>query len=242
MGASGQVVTDNVVNSTAVGYVNRLAMLRKKLHRRTLAAPSPAPGRRLRRTAEAARREILDATERRLAELGPDGIRLQQIASDVGVSHPAILHHFGSREGLIAAVARRAVESLETDIITAISRATESGEPAALQVIEQAHRVLVEKGHARVLAWLMLSGHGIEPGGRVRAVAEVVHRRRREVPAEEDAEFEDTVFRILLVALAMFGEAVAGPQMRASAGISGDRATSRRFLSWLAGLITAPRG
>lgn len=214
----------------------------KKLHRRTLAGPLSAPGRRLRRTAEAARREILDAAERRLAELGPDGIRLQQIASDVGVSHPAILHHFGSREGLIAAVARRAVESLETDIITAISRATESGEPAALQVIEQAHRVLVEKGHARVLAWLMLSGHGIEPGGRVRAVAEVVHRRRREIPAEKDAEFEDTVFRILLVALAMFGEAVAGPQMRASAGISGDRATSRRFLSWLAGLVTAPRG
>lgn len=197
---------------------------------------------RLRRTAEAARKEILDAAEKRLSELGPDGIRLQQVASDVGISHPAILHHFGSREGLIAAVVRRSIESLETELIAAISEATESGEPAALQVILQAHRVLVEKGHARVLAWLMLSGHTTEPAGRIRSVAEVVHRRRREIPSERDADFEDTTFRILLVALAMFGEAVAGPQMRASAGISGDAATSRRFLAWLANLIVTPRG
>jgi AcrR family transcriptional regulator len=213
---------------------------RRPKKRREPELPSDSSGRRIRRTAEVARKEILDAAEKRLAELGPDGIRLQQIASDVGVSHPLILHHFGSREGLIAAVARRAVESLETDIITAVSRAPDSGTPQALQVIEQAHRVLVEKGHARVLAWLMLSGHGIEPGGRVRAVAEVVHRRRREISSEKNAEFEDTVFRILLVALAMFGEAVAGPQMRASSGVSEDAATSKRFLSWLAGLITAP--
>lgn len=207
------------------------------------ASPAPpGPPRRLRRTAEAARKEILDATEKRLAELGPDGIRLQQIASDVGISHPAILHHFKSREGLIAAVARRAIESLETDIIAAFSRATESGDLAALQVIEQAHRVLVEHGHARVLAWLMLSGHGMEPGAQVRSVAEVVHRQRRELPKERDAKFEDTLFRILLVALAMFGEAVAGPQLLASAGISADRGTSQRFLQWLAGIITISPG
>jgi AcrR family transcriptional regulator len=200
------------------------------------------PKKRLRRTAEAARKEILDSAEKRLAELGPDGIRLQQVASDVGISHPAILHHFGSREGLIAAVVRRSIESLETELIAAISEATESGEPAALQVIEQAHRVLVEKGHARVLAWLMLSGHANEPAGRIRSVAEVAHRRRREIPSERDADFEDTTFRILLVALAMFGEAVAGPQMRASAGVSSDPVTSRRFLAWLANLIVTPRG
>src|SRR5262249_22912893 len=64
---------------------------------------------RTRRTAEGARREILDAAEKRLRELGPDGVRLQQIASDVGVSHPAILHHFESFEGLIQQVVQRAV-------------------------------------------------------------------------------------------------------------------------------------
>src|SRR5689334_19914867 len=107
--------------------------------------PKKAPDRRHRRTAEEARNEILDAAEKRLAELGPDGIRLQQIAADVGVSHPAILHHFQSREHLLREVVRRAIQSLEADIISAISTAPRDDEPPAAQVIESAHRVLVDK-------------------------------------------------------------------------------------------------
>ena len=76
---------------------------------------------RVRRSADDARREILDAAEAMLRDLGPAGIRLHQIADDVGVSHPAILHHFGSREGLIEAGVNRAVERLESDLIEAIA-------------------------------------------------------------------------------------------------------------------------
>jgi hypothetical protein len=61
---------------------------------------------------------------------------------------------------------------LEKDIISAISSSPADREPPALQVIERAHRVLVEKGHARVLAWLMLSTPDLETGTAVRAVAE----------------------------------------------------------------------
>ncbi|MGH7329781.1 MAG: TetR/AcrR family transcriptional regulator, partial [Polyangiaceae bacterium] len=57
------------------------------------------PRRRL--DAEAARKLILDATERRLVRVGPSGIRLQEVAKDAGVSHPTVLHHFGSRELLV---------------------------------------------------------------------------------------------------------------------------------------------
>ena len=56
---------------------------------------------RVRRTAEDARAAILDAAERRLGATGPGGIRLQEVAADVGVSHSTVLHHFGSREGLV---------------------------------------------------------------------------------------------------------------------------------------------
>ncbi|MDO9127858.1 MAG: helix-turn-helix domain-containing protein, partial [Parvibaculum sp.] len=63
---------------------------------------------RVRRTAEEARRLILDAAEERLAKQGPEGLRLQDIARDVGISHPAILHHFESREGLVRALIARA--------------------------------------------------------------------------------------------------------------------------------------
>jgi AcrR family transcriptional regulator len=41
------------------------------------------------------------------------GLRLQDIAADVGISHPAVLHHFGSREALVHAVIQRAILSLQ---------------------------------------------------------------------------------------------------------------------------------
>ncbi|HBM86930.1 MAG TPA: hypothetical protein DD437_00135, partial [Rhodobiaceae bacterium] len=40
----------------------------------------PAPTKRIRRSAEESRRVILDAAAKRLAEQGPEGIRLQDIA------------------------------------------------------------------------------------------------------------------------------------------------------------------
>lgn len=195
--------------------------------------------RRTRRTAEDAKRAILDAAERRLGEHGLDGIRLQQIARDVGVSHPAILHHFGSREGLIQAVVQRAAGSLEAEMIRAIAELP-PGQANLVDMIERAHRVFVERGHARVVAWLLLSGHAGGTGAtRIRAVAESAHRRRQQ-PGLDAGGFEDTVFRTLLVALVLFGEAVAGPAMRASAGVGEDEAFERRFRGWLARLLTVP--
>lgn len=88
---------------------------------------------RPRRSAEEARRTILDAAEHRLRDQGPAGIRLQEIASDVGLSHPAILHHFGSRECLVRAVIDRALSVLEADLLAALEGpAEESLDPPAL--------------------------------------------------------------------------------------------------------------
>src|SRR5260221_641713 len=52
---------------------------------------------RKRRTADEARTAMLDAAEQRLVASGPAAIRLQEVAADVGVSHPTVLHHFGNR-------------------------------------------------------------------------------------------------------------------------------------------------
>src|SRR6185295_17110146 len=68
---------------------------------------SAPPRRRLR--AEEAQRRILEAAEKQLMKVGPEGLRLTDLAQALGVSHPAILHHFGSREGLVAAVVRHAL-------------------------------------------------------------------------------------------------------------------------------------
>src|SRR5690349_14922747 len=75
-----------------------------------------------RRSAEEAQRVILDAAESRLAQVGPAGLRLQEVAADAGIAHPTILHHFGSREGLIHAVVQRALGALYTDLMRELQR------------------------------------------------------------------------------------------------------------------------
>jgi AcrR family transcriptional regulator len=201
---------------------------------------------RVRRSADDAQREILDVTERILREHGPSGIRLQQIAEDVGVSHPAILHHFGSREGLINAVVRRAVERLEADLMAAIAAPLLSTKPLGVELIDRAFDVLVGGGHARVAAWLVLSGHWeFAHASRVRLIAEAAHARRVEIehelyPDAPPATLEDTIFRTILVALTIFGEAIAGDGLRESAGIT-DANARDRFRDWLSQLIIGER-
>ena len=76
---------------------------------------------RLRRTPEEARQLILDTAQVLIARNGPEGLRLQDIAAAAGISHPLILHHFGSRAGLVRALARRATAELRDRLITAIN-------------------------------------------------------------------------------------------------------------------------
>src|SRR5690242_16224301 len=84
------------------------------------ARPAKPRAPRRRRTGEEARSAILDAAERRLVASGPAGIRLQEVAADVGVSHPTVLHHFTSREGLVEAVVGRALDSLQAALLAAV--------------------------------------------------------------------------------------------------------------------------
>ena len=72
-----------------------------------------AARKRVRRTPEKARSLILDAAQASLASRGPAGIRLQDVARAAGVSHSNVLHHFGSRAGLIEALNRRTLDDLK---------------------------------------------------------------------------------------------------------------------------------
>src|SRR4051812_32579591 len=97
---------------------------RKSAERKPKSASKAETRPRRRRDAEDARAAILDAAERRLVLAGPAGIRLQEVAADVGVSHPTVLHHFGSREALVAAVIHRALERIHAEVVQAIGAST----------------------------------------------------------------------------------------------------------------------
>ncbi|NNL65143.1 MAG: TetR/AcrR family transcriptional regulator [Myxococcales bacterium] len=191
---------------------------------------------RRRRSADEARLQILEAAQQRLAASGPEGLRLQEIAADVGVSHPAILHHFGSREGLLEALASHTAERLNREIAARL----ETGEPALREILAMTRDTLASQGQARLLAWLALSGRlASESPEILRGLVDVAHRRRVQHRAEAGGvapEREDTIHAILLVALSLFADALIGDLLRASLGhtsASGEDA----FRDWLAALL-----
>ena len=109
--------------------------------------PSPDRPKRRRLSPEMARRAILDAAGNRLTRDGPDGLRLQSIAADLGIAHSSILHHFGSREGLLEALATDAFEALERDLRTALEEPARD-EAQASHLLERVARTLRDQGHA----------------------------------------------------------------------------------------------
>ncbi len=208
-----------------------------------MSEPAQQPRRR-RRTAEEARHAILDAAQKRLAECGPEEIRLQDIASDLGISHPAILHHFGSREVVMRELSRHAFESLNADMVSALGE--RGGDVTAW--LDRVFETLRDRGHARLLAWATLTGrlgegdqHGSEPH-LIRDLAEAV-QMRREADAERAGEappaFEDTVFAVRLVSAALLGDALMGDVLRRSAGVECDDATTERYRRWLADQVNS---
>lgn len=204
-------------------------------------AKAKAPRRR--RTAEEAREEILDAAEKRLRESGPDAIRLQEIAADVGISHPAVLHHFGSREGLVEAVIERTMDQLERELLSMITQGNESGGPPdSIELTERVAVALGQKGHARLLAWLALSGHKPMRSNAVREgwkmIIDATHALRlARTKSKDKPTLEDTAFTVALSSITLFGEAIIGADALEAAGLGNDPRTVKRFRRWFAKLL-----
>ena len=193
--------------------------------------------------ADEARLRILDAAERRLSELGPEGLRLQELAKDLGISHPAILHHFGSREELVQAVVARAVMALNADLIQSFTATL--GDARAVVAEEVLHRVartLADRGQARLMAWLILSGREppeLASDVRLRKVVEGAHAFRRARSARKDLELADTAFIVELCAFALLGDAVFGERLRKLEGAAVGSEASRAFRARLGKLLEA---
>jgi AcrR family transcriptional regulator len=178
------------------------------------------PVKRARRTPDEARRLILDAAQAAIARTGPDGLRLQDIAAAAGISHPLILHHFGSRAGLVRALTREATIELKDKLVAAMT-AEDHTLGGQIDRVFDAFR----GGLAQRIAWLVT----VDPGGGhdtstmiQRELADHLHARRLAMAPP---------------AVAAFGDAIMGPQLRRSAGNAADIDFDRRFRAWLTGLI-----
>jgi TetR/AcrR family transcriptional regulator, regulator of cefoperazone and chloramphenicol sensitivity len=87
-----------------------------------------------------ARAEIRDAALRLFAGQGPETVTVRQVAAAAGVSPALVLHHFGSKEGLRAAVDQHVLDAFEAMLgeITGAGRAGLYDDPAATGSLAEA--------------------------------------------------------------------------------------------------------
>lgn len=181
---------------------------------------------------------ILDATERRLVKVGPSGIRLQEVAADAGVSHPTVLHHFGSRELLVKAVIARSLRAINASLVEAIT--TSGGDETKMEaLLENVSAVLEKSGHARIVMWLALEGQRIEAvEAHLGEVVDAAHALRlSRTDCTPHPTREDTARTIVLAALALFGGALIAPALLENAGLGDGDQEVPKFRAWLSRLL-----
>jgi AcrR family transcriptional regulator len=194
-----------------------------------------APRRRL--PAEAARARILEAAELKLAAVGPERLRLTELAAELGVSHPAILHHFGSREELVAAVVERATLRLNERLAQVMAGRDH------LAIFDMIAEFYSGEGNARLIAWLVLSG--LTPKAKPRSatarplqhLVKLAHAQRTRAHPERNIDYADTEFRAQLTSLALLGEAIFGDLIRYGCGSAQGPKAAREFRRRLAKLL-----
>jgi AcrR family transcriptional regulator len=196
---------------------------------------------RVRRTPEAARRAILEAAERRLIEDGPEGVRVQHIAADLGMTGAALHYHFGSREALIDSVRRFSAKRLLTDI-DAILEAWDVDHLDIRRLGALFRKTYADHGAARLIFWLALHGRKPRGSGLMKGLVEAVHeaRERRALAAGlTSPPISDTRFVIALLSSIHAVMPVAGDALLLSAGAEAGKVGAERFLDWVANLLDA---
>jgi len=194
-------------------------------------AAKPKRPKRIRRTAGEAKRVILDAAERLVASSGPGGLRLQDIAAEIGLTHPVILHHFGSREGLMRALNERILDDLR-DRLNQILGSQETPSPGIVDRLLDDVFTVFRGGLAQRLVWRGADAVPADdpPAAIFRSFVDGMHRHRLNVlPSDPPPARADTAMLVYLVTVAALGDAVFGAELL------GDPKTD--FRAWLSSLL-----
>jgi len=161
---------------------------------------------------------------------------VQVVAREIGISDAAVHYHFGSREGLLEALLRRAGRGLREQITDALE-----SHPLDVGVLaEHLRNTYSARGYARLTAWLLLAGWQPSGRGMLRAQAEAMHLRRAGVASADrggSPGLEDTLFSLVLLNLFFWAEPLVGPAALEMVALPGDEPTAGRLRAWLVQLV-----
>ena len=175
---------------------------------------------RVRRSPEASRENILIAAERLLVRTGPQSLRLADVAREAGVANATVLHHFGTIDGVQAALMEKMIAGLVSGLLTMdVPDDPATARGAGLQNLFDAFET---KGAARLAAWLEMTGQS----RRLRTVREAVQTviRQKIRPSDGDeSRLEDAILVSVIIAIGVglfgptLGELLGKPAGRARA-------------------------
>jgi AcrR family transcriptional regulator len=192
--------------------------------------------RKTHKSLEAARTAILDAAEKVMTEVGPAGLRISTVAEAAGMAHPNIIHHFGSREGLIAAVANRVGQRATDRITSAIKKAAAAGANQKLEALTEVLDTAFLGDEGRLVAWLHMSGVENAMDSNMKRILAVSQELRKTVDVNADAV--NTNRLVGLITLALLGEVVYGPGITEALGFgNSEEGGPDNFRAWLAGIV-----
>ena len=188
---------------------------------------------RTRRTLEQAQTAILDAAEHIVREVGPAGLRIAAVAEEAGMAHPNVIHHFGSREGLLEALTTRTLQRATDRVVDAMPDPIPTDEEEQVKALTRVLDALDEGGQGRLLAWLVISRRAVDfERPDMEPLIRLTHKWRTARFGAFD--LEDTRRHVLLAAMVLVGDAVSGePLVEAFKFGRGDRGR-RRFRAWFA--------
>ena len=109
-------------------------------------------------------------------------------------------------------------------------------------MMERTSSVLAERGYARLLAWLVLSGRdvGSLAPDLFTSFPRAVHgvrTERRLADGRQPPSLHETRLGTAMTMATLLGDALFGPLVRAAVGLPDDAAMRREFRAWMAKAI-----
>ncbi|MDL4818928.1 TetR/AcrR family transcriptional regulator [Actinomadura opuntiae] len=174
---------------------------------------------RMRRPPEEARRLILDAAERFLAEGGVAAVQVRAIAARVGMTDAGVNHHFGTRDRLLEALLRHGGRKIRAGVEEVLDNWLDRG--ADIGELVDALAFFYRRGYGELAVALHAAGWRDEGSGMLAPVVDALHALRPgAVP------IEDTRLAVAALHQALATEPLYGPAFRRSAGLTGRTATT----------------
>jgi TetR/AcrR family transcriptional regulator, repressor for neighboring sulfatase len=173
---------------------------------------------RQRRTPETVRAAALVAARGLLLRTGPEAITLPAIATELGMTHGNLTHHFGSVGALHSAL----VDQMASELAVAVNDAVlqlRAEAVAPIQVVDALFDAFSKNGAGRLISWLAATGNMEALQPLFTSVTDLVRELSRgAAKRSEDGERALRQNALVLIATAL-GNALIGDRLHTAVGL-----------------------